>query len=96
MSLVRLVITAVVVEGRSQSAVARHYGLSRFWVHQLVLRSQREGPALPILNPDLPDWAATTCRWVAWAAWALFVADDLARLLLATNRRSYILRQPST
>jgi len=50
--------------------------------------------AVPILNPDLPDWAATTCRWMAWVAWALFVADYLARLLLATNRRRYILRHP--
>ena len=48
--------------------------------------------AVPILNPNLPDWAATTCRWCAWVAWALFVADYLARLLLATNRRRYILR----
>ena len=50
--------------------------------------------AVPILNPDLPGWAATTCRWMAWVAWALFVADYLARLLLATNRRRYILRHP--
>ena len=50
--------------------------------------------AVPILNPDLPDWAATTCRWMAWVAWVLFVADYLARLLLATNRRRYILRHP--
>ena len=50
--------------------------------------------AVPILNPDLPDWVATTCRWFAWVAWALFVADYLARLLLATNRRRYILRHP--
>jgi transposase len=45
MSLARLVITAVSVEGRSKSAVAREYGLSRFWVQQLVHRYQREGPA---------------------------------------------------
>jgi hypothetical protein len=38
MSLARLVITAVVVEGRSKSAVAREYRHSRFWVHQLVNR----------------------------------------------------------
>jgi transposase InsO family protein len=45
MSLARLVIMAVVVEGRSKSAVAREYGISRYWVQQLVHRSQREGPA---------------------------------------------------
>jgi transposase-like protein len=43
MSLARLVITAVVLEGRSKSAVARDYGISRFWVHQLVNRFQAEG-----------------------------------------------------
>ena len=30
MSLARLVITAVTVEGRSKSAVARDYGITRF------------------------------------------------------------------
>jgi transposase len=45
MSLARLVITAVVVEGRSKSAVARDYGISRFWVHQLVNRFEAEGEA---------------------------------------------------
>jgi transposase InsO family protein len=41
----QLIITAVVVEGRSKSEVARDYGVSRFWVQQLVSRYQREGPA---------------------------------------------------
>jgi transposase InsO family protein len=45
MSLARLVITAVTVEGRSHSAVARDYGISRVWVQKLVHRYQREGPA---------------------------------------------------
>jgi transposase len=36
MSMARLVITAVTVEGRSKSAVAREYGISRYWVQQLV------------------------------------------------------------
>src|SRR6478609_6639298 len=45
MSLARLVITAVTVEGRSHSAVARDYGLSRVWVQKLVHRYEREGPA---------------------------------------------------
>jgi transposase len=44
-SLARLVITAVSVEGRSHSAVARDYGISRVWVQKLVHRYQREGPA---------------------------------------------------
>ena len=45
MSLARLVITAVTVEGRSKSEVARDYGVSRVWVQKLVHRYQREGPA---------------------------------------------------
>src|SRR5919112_1736698 len=45
MSKARLIITAVVVEGRSKTEVARDYGVSRYWVQQLVSRFQREGPA---------------------------------------------------
>jgi transposase len=45
MSMARLVITAVTVEGRSKSEVARDYGVSRVWVQKLVRRYQREGPA---------------------------------------------------
>jgi transposase InsO family protein len=45
MSKAQLVITAVMVEGRSKSAVARDYDVSRYWVQQLCQRYQREGPA---------------------------------------------------
>jgi transposase InsO family protein len=45
MSKARLIITAVVLEGRSKSAVARDYDVSRFWVHQLVARYRVEGEA---------------------------------------------------
>lgn len=45
MSLARLVITAVVVEGRTQSEVARDYGVSRQWVNVLVGRYRAEGDA---------------------------------------------------
>ena len=45
MSLARLVITAVVLEGRSQAEVARSYGLSRSWVSRLVKRYELEGMA---------------------------------------------------
>src|SRR5579875_58959 len=38
MSMARVVITAVVVEGRSKSEVARDYGVSRQWVQRLVAR----------------------------------------------------------
>lgn len=41
----RLVITAVIVEGRSQSAVAREYGVSQGWISRLVARYRLEGEA---------------------------------------------------
>jgi len=45
MSMARLIITAVVVEGRSKSQVARAYEVSRYWVQQLVRRYAPEGEA---------------------------------------------------
>lgn len=43
MSRARLVITAVVIEGRSQAEVARAYGVSKSWVSKLIARYKREG-----------------------------------------------------
>lgn len=45
MSKARLVITAVVIEGRSQSEVAQTYGVSQSWISKLVARYNREGEA---------------------------------------------------
>jgi len=45
MSKARLIITAVVVEGRSKSEVARDYDVSRYWVQQLVHRYAVDGEA---------------------------------------------------
>jgi transposase InsO family protein len=45
MSVARLVVTAVLVEGRPKAAVAKDYGVSRRWVHELVCRFQAEGEA---------------------------------------------------
>ena len=45
MSLARVVITAVTVEGRSKSSVARDYNITRFWVQTLVQRFEAEGEA---------------------------------------------------
>jgi len=45
MSKARLVITAVVAEGRSQGEVARQYGVSQSWVSKLVARYRAEGEA---------------------------------------------------
>jgi len=62
MSLARLVITAVTVEGRTKSAVARDYGITRFWVQTLVKRFEVEGEAAfaphsrrPHTNPRAVD-----------------------------------------
>ena len=45
MSKARLVITAVIVEGRSQSEVAREYGVSQSWISRLLTRYRAEGDA---------------------------------------------------
>jgi len=45
MSRARLVITAVVLEGRSQAEVARTYGVSEGWVSKLLARYREEGEA---------------------------------------------------
>ena len=45
MSKARLIITAVIVEGRSQAEVARDYGVSKGWVSKLVARYRAEGEA---------------------------------------------------
>jgi transposase InsO family protein len=44
-SKARLVITAVVLEGRSPSEVAATYGVARSWVYKLVARYHTEGDA---------------------------------------------------
>lgn len=43
MSTARLVITAVVVEGRPVREVAEAYGVSRSWIYELVARYRTEG-----------------------------------------------------
>jgi transposase InsO family protein len=45
MSKARLVITAVVVEGRTQGEVARAYGVSQGWISRLLARYRVEGEA---------------------------------------------------
>lgn len=45
MGMAKLVVTAVLVEGRSKSEVAREYGVSRRWVITLVQRFLAEGEA---------------------------------------------------
>jgi transposase InsO family protein len=45
MSKARLIITAVVLEGRTQAEVARTYGVSKSWVSKLITRYKTEGEA---------------------------------------------------
>ena len=45
MGMPELIVTAVLTEGRSKSAVARDYGVSRRWVITLLQRYAAEGPA---------------------------------------------------
>ena len=45
MSKARLIITAVVLEGRRPAQVARDYGVSKGWVSKLVARYHAEGDA---------------------------------------------------
>ena len=54
MSKAQLVITAVVLEGRSKSEVARDYDVSRQWVQQLCKRYQADGEAAYIARSRRP------------------------------------------
>jgi transposase len=44
-SKARLFITAVLIEGRSQSQVARDYGVSQSWISRLIARYTLDGDA---------------------------------------------------
>jgi transposase len=44
-SKARLVITAVVVEGRSVHRVSASYGVARSWIYELLARYRAEGGA---------------------------------------------------
>src|SRR5262245_24153388 len=46
MSVIRLLVTAVVVENRPVSEVAASYGVSRSWLYQLLARYRAEGEAV--------------------------------------------------
>ncbi|HEY7012090.1 MAG TPA: helix-turn-helix domain-containing protein [Streptosporangiaceae bacterium] len=59
MSKARLVITAVVVEGRTQGEVARAYGVSQGWVSRLVARYRAEGEAAFGLRSRRPKTSPT-------------------------------------
>jgi transposase InsO family protein len=54
MGMAELVVTAVVLEGRSKSEVARDYGISRRWVITLIQRYLAEGDAGLAPRPRRP------------------------------------------
>lgn len=56
MSKNRLIISAVIPEGRSQATVARDYNVSKSWVSKLINRYKEEREAAP--SP--PDQGAPT------------------------------------
>jgi transposase-like protein len=69
-SKARVVIIAVVVEGRSQAEVARAYGVSKGWVSKLVARYRAEGQAAfeprsrrPKTSPNAIDAGPDTIAW---------------------------------
>jgi transposase InsO family protein len=94
MSKAQLVITAVVLEGRSKSEVARDYDVSRNWVQQLIKRYETEGVAAfephsrrPRHNPRAIDTALEehivrlrkTLAKAGYDAGAATIAEHLAR-----------------
>ena len=48
--------------------------------------------AWPILDPTLSGAWVNACRVVAWATWALFAVDYLARLALSADRVTFVRR----
>jgi voltage-gated potassium channel len=48
--------------------------------------------AWPILDRELPAGAMLACAAITWVAWAAFGIDYVARVVLAADRRRYILR----
>jgi len=94
MSKAQLIITAVALEGRSKSDVARDYDVSRYWVQQLIKRYATDGPAAyehrsrrPHHNPRAIDTAIEdqivrlrkTLDKAGYDAGAATIAEHLAR-----------------
>ena len=86
MSLAELVITSVLLEGRSKSEVARDYRISRYWVHQLVTRFQVEGEAAyqPRSRRHLHGACANSACWGSrfWPCWPRPTAAPVTRPVL--------------
>ena len=75
MSKARLVITAVVVEGRSPGEVATSYGVARSWVYELVARYRVEGEAAFAPRSRRPTTSPTA------------IAKETVELIVALRRQ---------
>ena len=54
MSKARLVITAVVLEGRPATEVCTQYGISKSWLYELLARYRKEGDAaFELIHPGV-------------------------------------------
>lgn len=47
--------------------------------------------AVPIIDPGVPRIVKIVCSWVDWVTWGLFAVDYVVRLVLADDRRRYLL-----
>lgn len=48
--------------------------------------------ALPIIEPGVPRLVKVICNWVDWITWGMFALDYFVRLVLAEDRRRYLLQ----
>jgi voltage-gated potassium channel len=48
--------------------------------------------AVPIIDPGVPRIVKIVCNWVDWITWALFALDYFVRLVLAPDRKRYLLK----
>ena len=74
MSKARLVITAVTVENRSVSEVARAYGVARSWVYALLARYRADGEAAFEPRSRRPRTSPTA------------ISQDAAELIIALRK----------
>ncbi|WP_098461371.1 potassium channel family protein [Propionicimonas paludicola] len=42
--------------------------------------------AIPVANPDAPEWLLLTCEVVVWVTWGLFAVDYVTRFVLAHDK----------
>lgn len=75
MSKNRLIITAVVIEGRSQAEVARDYNVSKGWVSKLVARYHAEGDTAFETRSRRPKSSPTA------------ISAETVELIIATRKR---------